>query len=110
MGFRLRPPSSCTRASPLPNLQVLPLLALLLTALVPTEAGRRKRNLGKDEGGKLLPFSLCPGGLWCVCGEVGGGHKVAILALLGLEVVMTKNSEIYLRAFQMWKTVCKPCY
>ncbi|XP_059131872.1 platelet basic protein [Peromyscus eremicus] len=40
MGFRLRPPSSCTRARPLSNLQVLPLLALLLTALVPTTAGR----------------------------------------------------------------------
>ncbi|XP_036057485.1 platelet basic protein-like [Onychomys torridus] len=40
MGLRLRPTSSCTRARPLPNLQVLPLLALLLTALVPTTVGR----------------------------------------------------------------------
>ncbi|CAH6885081.1 platelet basic protein [Phodopus roborovskii] len=40
MGFRLPPPSSCTRASPLRSLQVLLLLVLLLTALVHTTVGQ----------------------------------------------------------------------
>ncbi|EDL88564.1 chemokine (C-X-C motif) ligand 7, isoform CRA_a [Rattus norvegicus] len=54
MGFRLRPTSSCTRASSLRNLQVL--LSLLLVALVPLAVGKRKRNSGKESGGRLLPF------------------------------------------------------
>ncbi|XP_005068217.1 platelet basic protein [Mesocricetus auratus] len=40
MGFRLRPTSFCARARPLHNLQVWPLLVLLLTALVPTTVGK----------------------------------------------------------------------
>ncbi|XP_028608494.1 permeability factor 2-like [Grammomys surdaster] len=38
MAFRLRPTSSCTRASPLQNLQVL--LLLLLVALAPLTVGK----------------------------------------------------------------------
>nr|XP_048281245.1 platelet basic protein-like [Myodes glareolus] len=40
MGFRLRPTSSGPSTSPLHHLQVLSLLALLLTALVPTTIGQ----------------------------------------------------------------------
>ncbi|EDL88565.1 chemokine (C-X-C motif) ligand 7, isoform CRA_b [Rattus norvegicus] len=42
MGFRLRPTSSCTRASSLRNLQVL--LSLLLVALVPLAVGKPDNN------------------------------------------------------------------
>uniref|UniRef100_A0A8C0CU70 C-X-C motif chemokine n=1 Tax=Balaenoptera musculus TaxID=9771 RepID=A0A8C0CU70_BALMU len=40
---------SCTRAIPLPVLQVLLPMSLLLTTLVPSTTGERKRNLGKAE-------------------------------------------------------------
>ncbi|EDL05308.1 platelet basic protein precursor [Mus musculus] len=40
MGFRLRPTSSCTRACPLHNLQILLLLGLILVALAPLTAGK----------------------------------------------------------------------
>ncbi|XP_031197955.1 platelet basic protein [Mastomys coucha] len=40
MGFRLRPTSSCTRVSPLHNLQVLLLLGLILAALTPFAVGK----------------------------------------------------------------------
>ncbi|XP_032772721.1 permeability factor 2-like [Rattus rattus] len=42
MGFRLRPTSSCTRASSLHNLQVL--LSLLLIALAPLAVGKPDNN------------------------------------------------------------------
>ncbi|XP_003510051.1 permeability factor 2 [Cricetulus griseus] len=40
MGFRHRPTSFCTRARPLHNLQLWPLLVLFLTVLVPTTVGK----------------------------------------------------------------------
>lgn len=66
MGFRLRPTSSCTRASSLRNLQVL--LSLLLIALAPLAVGKRKRNSGKEGGERLLPFILYSE----ACGADGG--------------------------------------
>lgn len=70
MGFRLRPTSSGPGTSPLHHLQVLSLLVLLLTALVPTTVGQCKRNSGKDEGGRPLAFRLWLHSLWCVCGRL----------------------------------------
>ncbi|EDL05307.1 chemokine (C-X-C motif) ligand 7, isoform CRA_a [Mus musculus] len=57
MGFRLRPTSSCTRACPLHNLQILLLLGLILVALAPLTAGKCKRNSGKDEYEGCFPSS-----------------------------------------------------
>ncbi|XP_051026124.1 platelet basic protein-like [Acomys russatus] len=64
MSFRRRPASSCREASPLYSLWLLPLLILLLIGLTPIAIGQCKRNLGKDECGRLLPFSLCLTVLW----------------------------------------------
>ncbi|TEA25616.1 hypothetical protein DBR06_SOUSAS2510029 [Sousa chinensis] len=49
MSLRGSTTSSCTRAIPLPVLQVLLPMSLLLTTLVPSTTGERKRNLGKAE-------------------------------------------------------------
>ncbi|XP_072829363.1 platelet basic protein [Vicugna pacos] len=71
MSHRPSTASSCASASPLPALQVLLLLSLLLTMLVPSTIGKSKRDLGRAEakrGERLLYVELR-----CLCVKTTSG-------------------------------------
>lgn len=63
MSLRPKAAASCSSSGLLRVLGRLLLLSLLLTLLLPSTVGQRKRNLGEDKGRGFAPLQLCWGAL-----------------------------------------------